>query len=401
MVEGLLQEGCIKIHLQQMADSGAVNTVHIQSQRPLHNERLFVGKSVDETLQLLPAVFHVCAHAHSCASVCAIEKAAGYAGNPEVEAVRDSLLRLETIGSHLWRILLDWPQAMGLPPNHALLARFNQLVRDYKNQLCLGHDYFQFGPRSYLKEVDENALRKSAFDIDSFISEEIFGWSSTDWLQMLGLTSFNNWLAESETIAATYVKHIAGRGWQGAGSCQIEALPNLAISAENALHQAMQNPDFIEQPLWQGNCCETNSSVRVQSPLLLHMRKQHGHGLFTRVLARLTEVVMLDHNLIPKPSAPGGLVSLLMAQTTAIGRVQAARGQLYHRVEVKDSKIASYQILAPTEWNFHPAGVVAQGLANLKGTRDEVTAQAHAFIEALDPCVQYQLTVNAPDNIHA
>jgi hypothetical protein len=76
---------------------------------------------------------------------------------------------------------------------------------------------------------------------------------------------------------------------------------------------------------------------------------------------------------------------------------EAARGALLHRVEVADGLVQRYQILAPTEWNFHPDGVVAQGLERIArsgvgGT--ELERLARLYITAVDPCVEYRLSVS-------
>jgi Ni,Fe-hydrogenase I large subunit len=78
------------------------------------------------------------------------------------------------------------------------------------------------------------------------------------------------------------------------------------------------------------------------------------------------------------------------ASGSGLGMVEAARGRLVHRASVSDNTIERYQILAPTEWNFHPRGVVAEGLMGLAcGYESSMREQASLFIGAVDPCVGY------------
>jgi hypothetical protein len=56
--------------------------------------------------------------------------------------------------------------------------------------------------------------------------------------------------------------------------------------------------------------------------------------------------------------------------------------------------IGRYQILAPTEWNFHPEGVLAKGLNQLQADSVELLKQqASLLINAIDPCVGYALQI--------
>ena len=67
---------------------------------------------------------------------------------------------------------------------------------------------------------------------------------------------------------------------------------------------------------------------------------------------------------------------------------EMARGLLTHVVEIADGRIARYAIVAPTEWNFHPAGALPAALEGAVAADDE---QARRLLEAtasaLDPCV--------------
>jgi uptake hydrogenase large subunit len=75
-----------------------------------------------------------------------------------------------------------------------------------------------------------------------------------------------------------------------------------------------------------------------------------------------------------------------------MGTVEAARGRLTHRATLAGGVVSRYQILAPTEWNFHPQGVVARGLIGFPcGDETTFSRQAELFIKAVDPCVGYRL----------
>ncbi|MGZ8180561.1 MAG: nickel-dependent hydrogenase large subunit, partial [Methylobacter sp.] len=87
-------------------------------------------------------------------------------------------------------------------------------------------------------------------------------------------------------------------------------------------------------------------------------------------------------------------ISLMSASNEGIGlaQVHAARGLLIHRLELHQGRVCDYCIVAPTEWNFHPEGVVVQGLKQLQAEApNNLQRQAELLINAVDPCVQYAL----------
>lgn len=83
--------------------------------------------------------------------------------------------------------------------------------------------------------------------------------------------------------------------------------------------------------------------------------------------------------------------ALNLGEGQAIAWCEMARGLLLHWVQLDGhGAVAQYRVLAPTEWNFHPQGALALGLAAL-GAQD--SAAAHTLAAAFDPCVAYRVTV--------
>lgn len=77
-----------------------------------------------------------------------------------------------------------------------------------------------------------------------------------------------------------------------------------------------------------------------------------------------------------------------------IGRslVETARGLLMHEIVLDGDRIADYLIAAPTEWNFHPQGILAQQLLGQKAAdRDALQQHVARTVAALDPCVPWEL----------
>lgn len=79
---------------------------------------------------------------------------------------------------------------------------------------------------------------------------------------------------------------------------------------------------------------------------------------------------------------------------TGAGLVEAARGSLGHWLRVEGGKIAGYQIIAPTTWNFSPRdaggtpGPVEAALVGAEVGRDEKTPlSVQHIVRSFDPCM--------------
>ena len=77
-----------------------------------------------------------------------------------------------------------------------------------------------------------------------------------------------------------------------------------------------------------------------------------------------------------------------------MARVETARGMLLHLLQLDADSIARYVIVAPTEWNFHPAGACVEGLRGLE-SRDHyrLRKKAELMVASLDPCIAWQVDV--------
>ena len=78
-----------------------------------------------------------------------------------------------------------------------------------------------------------------------------------------------------------------------------------------------------------------------------------------------------------------------------VAQIEAARGRLVHAVEMAGDTVRRYRILAPTEWNFHPEGAAAHGLAKIAASgAGDCADLARLFVTAVDPCVGVDVRVH-------
>lgn len=126
---------------------------------------------------------------------------------------------------------------------------------------------------------------------------------------------------------------------------------------------------------------------------------RNGGSVAARVLARLLELARVTPELErwALRLQPGeGFCNEWRApeQGEGIGLVEAARGALGHWLSIRKGKIASYQIIAPTTWNFSPRdqngvpGALEQALAGLPMQAGApVPLAVQHIVRSFDPCM--------------
>ena len=221
------------------------------------------------------------------------------------------------------------------------------------------------------------------------------------------LRNWADWARTGATPAARLVRYIEDHDLAGLGACPVPLLPALDRTALNAVLTA-DDGAFLARPVWNGAPHLAHPlGRRAHHPLVAALMFSHGTGVLPLLAARLADLQAgLDEaeglvkdcwgrGRLARVDAGGegnvaaGETPALPAQDTGHGLGDAARGLLVHRVELDGDTIARYQILAPTEWTFHPDGALACGLRGRPANVDH----ARLLVAALDPCVTCTIEV--------
>ncbi|WP_428610482.1 nickel-dependent hydrogenase large subunit [Sedimenticola sp.] len=385
-------EGRLDIDLKW--HNGVVAKVDIRSSRPLQTPRIFRGKSVDELLQTLPLLYSVCGTAQAHAAVTACEQALGLPDLADRHTAREALVWLETAKEHLWRVLLDWPEFLGLPQVVAGVGEMMQLIQRYRATSFPNGRPFIPGAMPFVEWDAATAAWVEQFE--RLLQEQVFGMPPAQWLALGSVDGLLSWASQEESPAAQMLHWVQDNGWSGLGGTTINPLPPLDTSY---LRQQLEQPDanrFIAVPQLAGLCRETSPFTRVREEILVTaVTETYGPGLLARFTARLVELAGISERLRQGSDEYAESVSEQEpVQGSGIAQVEAARGRLIHHVVLDAGRVARYQILAPTEWNFHPNGVLAEGLSGLVvDSAEALRQQAALLINAIDPCVGYELNI--------
>lgn len=384
------------LNIQLSLCDAQVQTVQIESTRPLHITRLFNGKPLDANLQTLPLLYNVCQQAQACAGVQACEQALGIIPHPSQELARQMLVLAETSREHAWRLLLDWRPLFGQTPLVDSMRAFMNWPHRLRESLFGSAHAFQIGGADL--RVDAATLNSLLIEYENWL-KELLEQPICNWEYIETWSDLKLWLKQAaDCPSAKILQPLLERDWGTVGNTPIHILPELPSGLLAYELSNDQQGEFVRQPSWEGKPRETTSLTRqLWHPLLRDVQSRFGNGLMTRLLARLLELVWnfnsicgLAERLTP---VKAGSAQANQSSGEGIAQVEAARGRLVHRVVQEQGNTVSWQILAPTEWNFHPQGVLAQSLKNLNGRALELETQVRCVINAVDPCVAYQLCI--------
>ncbi|MBY4677927.1 nickel-dependent hydrogenase large subunit [Marinobacterium arenosum] len=168
---------------------------------------------------------------------------------------------------------------------------------------------------------------------------------------------------------------------------------------------SLENPDgysWCKAPRLDGAVVETGALARQfinGHPLIVDLVDHSGGNVRNRLIARLLELALVVPQMERwvkqlESGEPFCHHGRLPDEAEGAGLVEAARGSLGHWLSIRDGRIANYQVIAPTTWNFSPRdglqvpGPLEQALAGapvIEGEREPVAVQH--IVRSFDPCM--------------
>lgn len=367
---------------------GASLPLALQSSRQDWAPRLARGQAVSALPGLMASLFNLCSHAHRLCSQLAIEAAApGLLPAPQQVAQR---LRTETAQEHLRRIGLDWPRLLAAEPGPAATAGADAAHAALQRCPLLL-------PVATLPDPWPATL--------TWLQDELLQMPATTWLRAWQACGAD-WLHDWSRRHSGWLPALLRAAREADTSVPLDPASALRLQAgasdARALCAAMtEQAGFCLHPLWHGASAHTGSWTRLNDqsadlPLTP----------WALLGSRIAELIRLCQPDAPGQSGAGWLSfgSLATGERQGLAWVEMARGLLVHQVEIDQpagdapAHVAASRVLAPTEWNFHPRGVVAQTIAALDGGRpaEDTERRVRLLMAAFDPCVPFDVTHLAP-----
>lgn len=159
---------------------------------------------------------------------------------------------------------------------------------------------------------------------------------------------------------------------------------------------------WCKAPRLDGQTMEVGAIARQVvdgNPLIGELVAQRGGNVHSRVVARVLEIAQIvlfieDWLRRLRPGEAFNTRGGERREALGVGLTEAARGALGHWLRVEGGKIANYQIIAPTTWNFSPrdaAGepgpleLALEGAPVRPGETEPVAVQH--IVRSFDPCL--------------
>lgn len=367
-------EGSIGLHV--VWDGVRVVSVTIDSTRPLAARRVLEGRSAADAAAVVPLLFSVCGRAQAVAAAMAVAAARGE--DPHGRA-RQAALRvgIEALQEHLWRLMVDWPERLGLPAARASFAAWHKR----------------------LATVAEGRSAQLAGELDTFVTKELLAG-----LDIVRLEQVDpEWISggDGHRVAGTLgtmLQALLRAPWRhDLRRASVPLLPSMTAAALCETIGAGLDDAFVCRPALAGRAHETGAVARQRARALVAALLGTGHRIAARVAARTVELNELVQGLRDPQRLIDGrwLDAASLGPASGLATVETARGVLLHAVWLAGDRIERYVIVAPTEWNFHPHGAYGEELNEAAAeTIEAVRQRAEALALALDPCVGYAVNVH-------
>ena len=205
--------------------------------------------------------------------------------------------------------------------------------------------------------------------------------------------------------------------WSGAGAAPfdpdaiVESTAHAWLAGEGDLPPArgLTRPDadkaegytWSKAPRLNGRPLEVGALARqavAGQPLIRDLLAGGAPSVAARIVARMMEVAQLPGLMLQwldriDPEAPFIQHHDWPVEGRGVGLVEAARGGLGHWVAIEAGKIAAYQIVAPTTWNFSPRdgqgvpGPLEQALEGVEAEGETGRLRVQQVVRAFDPCM--------------
>jgi uptake hydrogenase large subunit len=355
-----------RIELKLTLCEGRVAVVGIAPRHPVAIGQFALGRDGNAVVALVPRLFALCAQAQRAAATTALAEARGH---PLPLALNASLASA-VVAERMVELLRGSITALAG-------ERLAALAPGLRDVIAASHRIDQAGL------VDFDAIAAIERGLAALGLPE--GCFDT-------LDDGRRWLTSSSVLAAIHCEVLTANA-----SFAATALDPITAADDREVGEQLlrQGSSFASRPDLGGRIPETGALARnAVHPLVASW----GTGLGGRLLARLIEIRNTP-GLLRALHDRDGIGEIIAGRRLGDGiglvAIECARGRLYQLVILdRHERVSRFEILAPTEWNFHPRGALVRaltGIALSNQARD--VGRVKRLVAAFDPCVAFGVSI--------
>jgi len=383
-------EGEAILDMQLQNDKVAFATIRFEQLRGF--ETLLEGKPALDALVFTPRVCGICGHSHLYATVKALENI--YTNNNievalsnKAKLLREITLTQEIIQNHFkWIYLTLLPKLSHLAqekiPSNKLKGLYptnfsSKIIALFAGQYPHASYMIPGGITSDPTFVEIHQVRSYMQEIKNFFEKELLGVGLTEFLAFESCKDFAQLSKDLFFIEEMLIKtqmhqkgfgydrflvlqdHFFSKSGKYKHTRKLKADPKyLALQPSYSLSEK----SVAQNATYKGEYYETGPLARAiakDHKLLKNIHRRFKDSGYSRVIARIYELAyLIQHSFtlleeldIFEPSCIE-LPPIEQLSGTGVGIIEAPRGSLYHKIELKKGIIKSYQIITPTQFNI-------------------------------------------------
>ncbi len=356
-------------------------------------EKMLEGKNALDALVITPRVCGICGHSHLLASVRAIEDAYKNSGfaiavTKKASKVRELTLILELIQNHLkWIYLVLVPHLKELSGSEELLntplkgaygaSLATKILAIFAGQWPHSSYMIPGGITSDFTYVDLTKAKSHLQKLTEYFETETLGVSVEEFLSFESCKDF----VSIESDFAKIEQLLIDSGMQKKGhakdaflsigihefshAAKVKGTKLFKVASKYVQTQDAYAPDeksYAKNALYKNQFYETGPLARCMAKefkLIKNIHRRFKDSAYTRVMARIYEtahLLVFCKKLLAEIDIgdKSCVESVPLKNISGVGEgvVEAPRGSLIHRVEIKEGIIKSYKIITPTQYNI-------------------------------------------------
>jgi hypothetical protein len=342
-----------------------VCAVRISSTRATQISRLFIGRPAQEAPLLAQRIFALCGVSHRLVAARAIASARGEPINSRRNRAETTALIAERLCASLRSNMILALQAGAgvIDPN---------LIRPVSELLSLARElYCEALARSERDSLDcERTL--------SLIGEICARGGDLSLRGLRGGASGSAFEALEKDLAKGV-------------SFPVAPPDPLSDADDDEVLQAIRanGASFAANPSLDGRAPETGAFARCWA------RTDLSKGaLAARFEARMIDIAECFAELEAPKMGAAAFRAFSPSPREGLAVAETSRGRLYHWTKLSaDDRVEDHQIVAPTEWNFHPTGPFIEALLGATMEPDRADRRIAQLAGLFDPCVPFRVEV--------